>query len=160
MTRLIVVAAVSATLLLAGCATDLEDAHAVEAMARRGQCDSADTYASRNISDLGLMAYEHAFVANVCRRNPTKMLGYLTLGARYGNADAQASLTRMGKPVPAADLQYAQRQAEDRRAATLLMLLNAGMSGYNQGRDREQSHAPVSTSCTTTSTGMVNCLSY
>lgn len=42
----------------------------------------------------------------------------------------------------------------------LLMLLGAGASGYSQNRALEQSHIPVSTSCTTNSAGMVNCLSY
>jgi hypothetical protein len=39
-----------------------------------------------------------------------------------------------------------QQQAAD-NAATVLMLLGAGLSGYNQG---QSSHSPISTSCTTT----------
>ena len=48
----------------------------------------------------------------------------------------------------------------ERQRTTELMMLEAAMSGYNQAHDREQSRMPISTSCTTTSTGMVNCLSY
>jgi hypothetical protein len=44
-------------------------------------------------------------------------------------------------------------------AATLLMMLTAGMSGYNQGKALERASAPISTSCTTNG-GITNCLSY
>ena len=53
-----------------------------------------------------------------------------------------------------------QRQETADGAATLLMLLGAGLSGYNQGRGYDQpSHPPISTSCTTTN-GITNCLSF
>jgi hypothetical protein len=48
-----------------------------------------------------------------------------------------------------------QQQKASDNAATVLMLLGAGLSGYNQGR----SPAPIATSCTTTK-GITNCLSY
>jgi ribosome-binding protein aMBF1 (putative translation factor) len=51
-----------------------------------------------------------------------------------------------------------QQEAAD-NAATLLMLLGAGLSAYNQGRGFDQpSHPPIATSCTTTH-GITNCLS-
>lgn len=52
-----------------------------------------------------------------------------------------------------------QQEAAD-NAATLLMLLTAGVSGFNQGRGYDQpSHPPISASCTTTH-GITNCLSF
>ena len=52
-----------------------------------------------------------------------------------------------------------QHQEINDDAATLLMLLGAGLSGFNQGRGYDQpSHPPLATSCTTTN-GITNCLS-
>ncbi len=48
----------------------------------------------------------------------------------------------------------------ERQRAIGLGLLDAGLSGYNQAHDHAQSRAPISSNCTTTSTGVVNCLSY
>jgi hypothetical protein len=52
-----------------------------------------------------------------------------------------------------------QQEASD-NAATALMLLGAGLSGFNQGRGYDQpSHPPIATGCTTTK-GLTNCLSF
>ena len=147
--------------LVGGCVSDVDQAHTVEHVASSGQCDPADTQAN-TISNPGLRAFEHAYVASNCRRDGKAAVGWFNLGARYGSADAQRELARRGLPIPEADLLAAQRAAAERanrNAETLLMLLNAGMSGYNQGRAAEQARQPISTSCTTTS-GITNCFSY
>jgi len=148
----------SVALLLAGCVSDNDAARIAEREARAGHCDPAVAYADQHISDSGLRYYEHAYVDSHCLRNRAEMFGYLNLSARYGNMGAQKVLMKLGKPVPAADLRIAEEQASEARAATLLMLLGAVASGYNQAH--YHASVPVSTSCTTGSTGIVNCLSY
>lgn len=67
------------------------------------------------------------------------------------------------KPVPndrASDCVEKYLDGLERQRATGLMLLDAGLSGYNQAHDRAQSRAPISTTCAAASTGAVNCLSY
>ena len=144
--------------LVGGCASDVDQAHAAQNMARIGQCDQADTQAE-TISDLGLRAFEHAYVASNCRRDGKAAVGWFNLGARYGSADAQRELVKRRLPVPSADLLAAQRAASDREDALLLQMLGAGISGYNQGRAAEQARQPISTSCNTIG-GVTNCLSY
>jgi hypothetical protein len=155
-----IISALSAVMLLSGCASDVDDAHTVEKMTAAGRCVPAAAYADQNITDVGLRLYEHAYVADHCLKDKAAMLAYLNLSARHGNVYAQKGLAKMGEPVPAADLRPTQSRSSGDNAATLLMLLGAGVSGFNQGRGYGQPSPPlVSTSCTTTN-DITNCLSF
>jgi hypothetical protein len=118
------------------------------------QCAAAATYADQSITDPELKLFEQAFAADHCPRDKA------ALSAHHGSVDAQKSLANLGKPVPMADFPPPPSEASGDNAATLLMLLGAGISGFNQGRGYGQpSPTLISTSCTTTS-GITNCLSF
>lgn len=139
----VLIAGVVLALALSGCASDADDAHTVERMTKTGQCASAASYADQNITDLGLRFYEHAYVFDHCFSDKDAMIAYLSLSARHGSADAQRTLAKLGKPIPAADLRPKPSQSSGDTGATLLLLGTALLDGYNQAR-------PVTTTCFTT----------
>jgi hypothetical protein len=94
-----------ALFFLGACASGAEEARNVEALSDSGQCAAADAGANRLANqDFGAAAYLHAEIASNCRHDQAMTLGYLNLSARYGNEAAQLALTKMGRPVPPADL--------------------------------------------------------
>lgn len=142
------VCALSAALLLVGCASDGRQAKMVEAEAAQGRCAQADALADR-AADAGLRSYEHYYVAAVCRKNGDGGLGYLNLSARFGNSAAQSELARLGRPVPTPDLAaIAAREAEANGAIAAAAL--TGIAGAFR--------APVTTTCSS-SFGVTNCIS-
>jgi hypothetical protein len=80
------------------------------------------------------------------------------------NAEIAARTARQAQQAVDADVATRQAQQQSQsssdNAATLLMLLGAGLSGFAQARGYGQPiHPPLGTTCTTNG-GITNCLSY
>jgi len=90
--------------LLVGCGGPPSYAARVDKLSSSGQCDAAESEVTKHEYNLGRRAALIGGIAADCRRDKEAFIRYLTLSARYGEPFAQQELTRMGLPVPSADL--------------------------------------------------------
>lgn len=116
-----------AALLLAGCATSAAWEDLARQQMAAGQCNAARATVYANQADPGAQAGEIGAVFAECDRNMAEAVRFWTISARYGNGFAQQTLAKLGKPVPAPDLQQAQGPGA----------VESFMQGYNQGRTRQ-----------------------
>lgn len=129
-TKLLRTLALSASVLLIGCATsDLRGE--LKGLIASGRCSEARQRANVSIDSPGLLATVLGAIYCDCDRDRDTGVRFLALGARYGDEDARRILTGMGKPVPRADLASASHTRSSNAFGDLMV---AALQGYMAGR--------------------------
>src|ERR1700690_4109689 len=92
-----------ASLVLGGCAS--YDYDAFNTAAKRGDCAGAQAQLMPGVSQGDVTAISNmGWLYEFCYHDTNQAAGYYTLAARKGSDYARVQLIRLGRPIPAADL--------------------------------------------------------